>query len=122
MKSRQDKVDSVFSKVIRLRDNYTCQKCGKTQAEAMIQCSHIYSRRHRSTRWDEANARALCFRCHMDWHSNPTEARELALTWMTEDELDELCQKAWTTTKITKQEKEEIYKQLKARLNELEAS
>jgi 5-methylcytosine-specific restriction endonuclease McrA len=122
LKSRRDKVDTVFSLVVRARDNHTCQnpKCGKTRAETVIQCSHIYSRRHKATRWDEKNAKALCFKCHLDWHSNPTEARELALTWMSEEELDALARKAWTPTKIRKDEKEEIYKRLKARLEELE--
>jgi 5-methylcytosine-specific restriction endonuclease McrA len=120
VKQRRDKVDDVFSKVIRQRDGYTCRACGKSRAETVIQCSHIYSRRHKATRWDLDNAVALCFKCHMDWHSNPTEARKLALTWMSGKQLAALRRKAMTPTKVRKDEKEKIYRKLKDLLAELE--
>ena len=64
--------DTAFSKAIKLRDNYTCQKCGIVRDR--MECSHIHSRRHRTIRWDAMNAITKCHSCHRWWHENPTEA------------------------------------------------
>lgn len=62
--------DSAFSKYIRARDNYTCQKCGtKYDSNSKgLQCSHHFSRRYSNIRYDESNACALCYNCHVFWY------------------------------------------------------
>lgn len=63
------KTDSLFSKYIRNRDNWICQRC-HTQHEKGSQglhCSHFFSRGRENTRFDEENCIALCFGCHLRW-------------------------------------------------------
>jgi hypothetical protein len=72
VKIKTDKFDKRFSKLIRTRD-VVCQRClrpGRTE------CSHIFGRRNKSLRWDTRNAKALCHKCHREWHENPAEAIE----------------------------------------------
>ncbi len=69
MKIRIDKLDVLFSQVIRLRDK-VCQRCGGSNS---LQCSHFYGRAKKSVRWDEDNAAALCFGCHQYLGSHPLE-------------------------------------------------
>lgn len=74
----EKKLDAVFSKFIRLRDKLTCQRCHKPydKLSPSIQCSHFWGRRHRATRWHEANCVALCGGCHLHLTANPAIHRE----------------------------------------------
>jgi len=65
-KVKLDKCDILFSKIIRLRDG-ECLKChrkGEPDKEGLpiigLQCSHYFSRRNESTRFDEDNCMSLC--------------------------------------------------------------
>lgn len=59
----RDKLDTIFSIYIRLRDKH-CQKCGR---EDNLQCSHVIPRDHYALRWNENNCKALCYKCHLHW-------------------------------------------------------
>jgi len=83
-----------------------------------IECSHIYSRRHLSTRWDPANAKALCFTCHRWWHENPVDAIEWLKTIRGEKELELLRIRSQQTKKYTEFERDLILKDLKRMLAE----
>ena len=64
-KKHVQRCDNVFSKYIRLRDK-CCVLCGSADN---IQCSHLYTKKaHKSVRWDERNAYAMCASCHMKHH------------------------------------------------------
>ena len=52
--------DRLFSE-LKCMDRKNCQRCMKDLA---LQCCHIFSRRHYSTRFDEDNAVVLCYSCH----------------------------------------------------------
>ena len=69
MKVRIDALDQLFSKFIRLRDKY-CQRCGGFHS---LQCSHFHGRAKKSVRYDEDNACALCFGCHLYFGAHPLE-------------------------------------------------
>lgn len=58
--------DAVFRLIIRTRDDWTCQRCGfhELPPTRRIQTAHIISRGKDQIRCDEANAVALCDRCH----------------------------------------------------------
>lgn len=73
-KMRIDPLDSLFSHYIRLRDNYTCQRCGKYSK--LVQCAHFIGRIIKSVRWDEDNACTLCIECHnyVDTHKEEKKA------------------------------------------------
>lgn len=74
-------LDLVSRKLVYLRDDYTCQHCGK-RSETDYQASHVIPVSAGSKlRWDEQNMKVLCYNCHLHWwHKNPLEAAE----WFTE--------------------------------------
>ena len=64
------KLDTVFSKYIRLRDADTegycrCSTCGEVHHWTKIQAGHFRSRKHYSTRWSEENVHAQCVACNV---------------------------------------------------------
>lgn len=71
-----DKADVLFSKYIRTRDNWTCQRCGKKYPERSqgLHCSHFFGRSRESTRFDPENCDALCFGCHRYFGSDDMDA------------------------------------------------
>lgn len=58
----EEKLDEVVRDIMRIRQNYTCQKCGKKHEPGtnQIQVSHYFGRTHRGTRWDFDNLDLLC--------------------------------------------------------------
>jgi len=68
---RIDPLDELFSLYIRMRDNYTCQRCGVKSKN--VQCAHFIGRRNKNCRWREENATTLCMVCHQYFHANPLE-------------------------------------------------
>lgn len=71
-KVKPNKADRLFSKYIRNRDNWTCQRCGgqyepPTRA---LHCSHYYRRGIHATRFDPENCIALCYGCHVRLESD----------------------------------------------------
>jgi 5-methylcytosine-specific restriction endonuclease McrA len=66
---RIDPLDALFSQYVRLRDNYTCQRCGVKSKN--VQCAHFIGRRNKNTRFNESNATTLCMGCHQYFHANP---------------------------------------------------
>lgn len=69
IKQLQDKLDTIFSKFIRLRDTDDygygkCITCGKTFHFRDLECGHFRHRRHLSVRWNDQNAHAQCHECN----------------------------------------------------------
>jgi hypothetical protein len=66
---KRDKADALFSKFIRHRDHWRCQRCGRQHAEGSqgLHASHFYGRRGESTRFDPQNVDAVCYGCHRLW-------------------------------------------------------
>lgn len=110
--------DTQFSLAVRARDNYTCQRCGKV---GRVECSHVYSRRHRTIRWDMMNAKALCNGCHTVWHSNPIDS----FIWFESkygiDHVEILREKMNHKIKVPKSEEKEIAAHYRAELKKLDA-
>lgn len=71
---KRDAADIRFSKMIRERDGYTCQRCGKVYdpRSTGLHAMHMFSRRIKATRVDPENAAAGCYGCHayLDSHAN----------------------------------------------------
>lgn len=112
MKSRIDKVDIIFAKCIRERDDNTCQWCGKQ--DGTMNASHIFGRRHAATRWQPDNCKCLCFSCHRKWHEDPVMAFQWLETYLGQGMIDILREKAYSVRKIKPAEKAEIYEHYKA--------
>ena len=65
--------DSYFSKCIRERAEWKCERCGAQHKEGSmgLHCSHYYGRGTWSTRFDKDNCEALCYGCHSFMGANP---------------------------------------------------
>ena len=70
------KLDKLVIDIVRLRDNYTCQYCGKKVTDRNAHVSHVIPRSAgNKLRWDLKNLKLLCFHCHINWwHKNPVES------------------------------------------------
>jgi 5-methylcytosine-specific restriction endonuclease McrA len=71
------KLDLLSKKLVYLRDDYTCQRCGKRDGSD-YQASHVIPvSAGNKLRWDIQNMKVLCYHCHLNWwHKNPLEASE----------------------------------------------
>ena len=72
-------LDDLCSKITAKRANYVCEKCGSD-----YNCSthHIFSRRHRSTRWDLRGLIYLCSKHHtLDTYS-AHQSKEFTTIWI----------------------------------------
>ena len=90
-KTLKRNLDNVTREIIRLRDEYTCQRCGKRyspdNAKGSLDWSHIYSRTRLSMRWLLLNGILMCCGCHKWWHDNPTDSGKwFAEKWPHRDE------------------------------------
>lgn len=72
MRIKIDLADKYFSKYIRTRDNWTCQRCKTEYPENSqgLHCSHYWNRWREGTRYEPDNCDALCFGCHKLWGSD----------------------------------------------------
>lgn len=122
MKVRIRKADSVFSKWIKTRDNYTCQRCfkrfDKDNARG-LDCSHYHSRRKESTRFEPRNCDAVCTGCHMYFHQNPLEHMEWKKRQLGEKDFQSLLIQA---NQYQKKDDQAVILVYKALLKELESS
>ena len=64
--------------MIRQRDDWTCQRChtGYLEKSQGLHSAHMFSRGKLSTRFDPANACALCYGCHRYLDGHPDLKRE----------------------------------------------
>lgn len=65
--------DAKFSDMIRIRDEWTCQRCGQVYDPypgPALASAHMFGRGKPATRFDPENACALCYGCHrwLDTH------------------------------------------------------
>lgn len=61
--------------IAKHRDEYTCVKCGRSAENGyQIHGSHIFPEgKYHAMSFIVENIKALCARCHMDWHENPLD-------------------------------------------------
>lgn len=67
MKLKISPADKWFSLKIRLRDDYTCQRCyiPYEHSDNQLDCAHFHKRGKKSVRFDEDNCITLCKKCHL---------------------------------------------------------
>lgn len=86
--------DAKFSREIRERDRFTCQRCGGRPDPRGLHAAHMFTRRTYATRWDPDNALALCYGCHQYLDSHPEEKERLWLRKLGVKRFDALRLKA----------------------------
>lgn len=115
----RNRCDSLFSKIIRLRDG-RCVTCGTTEG---LQCSHNVSRRYLIVRYDLDNAVTHCVRCHLFYTHNPLEHRKWIESYIGAERLAELEAEALRGTEIRYRPAYDlIYAQLLDVMRELESA
>ena len=128
-KKLKDELDRYWSLYVRKRDN-KCILCGGYEGETgRLQAHHWIVSRGDSLRYkfDVRNGVALCYGCHIHRvHTNPTIAlmsklRNKAITAgiATEDDIEEIVEKAKGVSKIGIGELREMLEKLKADYNSL---
>ena len=68
--------DAAFSKCVRERSAWRCDRCGTYYPEGKrmgLHCSHYFGRGSYATRFDPLNAFSHCYGCHQYMGSNPHE-------------------------------------------------
>ena len=62
--------------LIKIRDDFTCQKCGAKVSGSNCHASHVIPvSAGNALAFDPINLKTLCLHCHMNWwHKNPLEA------------------------------------------------
>lgn len=98
--------DARWSKQIRTRDNFTCQRCGTKHAENSfgLHAAHIFSRGIKRLRHDFRNGIALCYGCHRFIDSHAAEKEALARKILGDEEYERLRLEANTPTKSISRE------------------
>lgn len=113
--------DIEFSRCIRARSGYKCEKCEKQYqpTDAGLHCSHNFSRRHRTIRWCKENALALCFSCHEWFGGNPADSGLWLEQKIGADTIDILREKMNARVKVSKDEEKEIAAHYRKELKKL---
>lgn len=116
LRIRIDPLDELFSRYIRLRDDYTCQRCGVKSKN--VQCAHFHSRRRLAVRYDPDNAMALCMGDHLFLDGNPMDKVEFFRARLGQEHFDMLNSRMRITYPRPDNKAIEIY--LRAKIAELE--
>lgn len=112
--------DIAFSNAIRLNKDHICEHCGNGSRK--MECAHIYSRRHKSIRWDVQNALCLCFTCHLHFTGNPLDFTAWLEDYLGQGALDILREKRNQIMKATPAVKAEIAKHYRAEFRRMEST
>jgi len=95
-KIRVSNLDSLFSKYVRSKANYKCERCFKQYVPPTsgLHCSHFWGRAKKSVRWDEQNCASFCYGCHMHFTAQPEEHRAFFLKRLGKRRYDALMLRA----------------------------
>lgn len=103
---KRNLTDALFSDIVRERADWSCENCRRTfvKKESLggsgLECSHFWSRRNKSVRWDFENAASFCSGCHRKFGENPAEHSAFFLKRLGQNKYDALGIRARTPAKI----------------------
>jgi|TARA_Y100000593_G_C4320072_1_gene343264 hypothetical protein len=125
---KRDACDAAFSDAIRMRNNFTCEKCElvdtngqMTGKSRVMETAHVYGRRDRSLRWHTDNAVCLCSSCHRKFTESPLDfASFIENEVLGEGRTEMLRERRNAQIKYNKKQKEEIKKHYKAECRRLQ--
>lgn len=94
-------LDRNWSRAVRERADFTCQRCGKQHAEKSqgLHGAHIFSRGIKRTRHEVLNGLALCYGCHQYIDSHREEKEALARKVLGDEVYEWLAEQARTPIK-----------------------
>ncbi len=122
MSIKRNPADDAFSKCVRARTNYTCERCHKQydKSSSGLHCSHNFSRRHRTIRWCKDNALALCYSCHAWFGGNPADSGKWLEQQIGKGMINILREKRDSRVKVPKLEEKDIAKHYRNQLKMIE--
>lgn len=124
MKIKRRREDIAFSKLIRWRDGWRCQRCGRRYVpnSGGLQNAHvIHSRRKERTRFCEINCHSLCSGCHMYLDGAPREKERWARDKLGDEPYDWCVREGNKTgSKMKKWEVKEFVKYCELRIGQYE--
>lgn len=117
------KEDKVFSTLIRLANNFTCENCFFIDSEAQItfksrqiHLSHFIGRGNYQVRWNVDNGYCLCATCHAYYEDRPSEHTQFVTNLIGKEKVEHLEWVSNQAIKWTKQEREDMYTHYKNEL------
>lgn len=116
------KRDIAFSKLIRMRANWRCERCGKYYHEGQgqgLHCSHFFGRSRQSVRWHPLNAAAHCRGCHSYLGANPIEFKQWIHNYLGTTKYTVLVHLANARMRFSKAILEDVYQHLKSELKRM---
>lgn len=120
------KLDTVFSKYIRLRDAmpegyFVCISCGNIKPISQADCGHFIGRQHMSLRYSELNCNAQCRYCNRFCEGEHVGYRRRLIQKIGEKNVLLLEAQKNTTTKLTNYELEAMINHYSRLVKELSA-
>lgn len=120
---KRDKLDAVFSDLVRERAEWTCQRCG-TQYQPptrALHCAHLFTRRAKATRTHPDAAIAACYGCHQYLDSHPEDKERLARNILGDVAFDAVRARFHKVTKRKPDEKAAMYAHYRGELANMRA-
>lgn len=118
-----DKLDTLFSKFIRLRDCAPigrCISCGKPITFETCDCGHYANRKHMSLRYDEQNCNAQCRACNRFDEGNMQGYRKGLISKIGEKAVEMLEIKKYNFCRMSSVELDLLIAIYKKKIEELE--
>jgi len=117
------KLDKLYSDYVREKAGWKCARCGQIRKDdkRVMTCSHYFSRRNLSVRWELDNLDCLCLPCHLyQWESEKQgEYQDYMKKKLGKEGYERLEQKHLMTWKVSTRELELLYQVDKGRLSKL---
>ncbi len=115
-KLRVDKLDTLFSKLVRSLAGWKCELCGATGVQ--LHCHHFVGRRYLQTRYLIENAISVCVSCHNQLEDFPLLSKDVFVKRVGSDRAEQLEILARKGAKGV--DKEKILEELREKLRGLE--
>jgi hypothetical protein len=121
VKGPEGELDTVFSIFIKLRDDWTCRRCGirTVPGNKYYDPAHIIKRGNHMVRWDERNVFGMDRVCHNFIDDHPAAREAWYITVFGQAAWDELCRKARILSHFRDWEIEEKIEYYKGKIKEL---
>jgi len=89
---KRDRADAEWSDIVRSRDWWTCQRCGRYYAPPTraLHAAHLFSRGRKRTRTEADVGVALCYGCHRYLDAHRDQRRALGIKKLGRKRYDEL--------------------------------
>jgi len=121
-KIKLDAIDRIFSKLVRMRDRWTCTCCHTVYPENAqgLHASHIFGRARKSTRWLPLNVVSHCMACHSRLGGNPLDFHDWTENYLGKERTDRLRELANRPVHLTTADKADILADYKAQLKDFQ--